>query len=44
MRRITTNPAGGRDPDEKKRSRESVMANLVIFGAIVGVIRVREYK
>lgn len=42
MRRITTNPAGGRDPDEKKRSRESVIANFAIFGAIIGIIRVCE--
>lgn len=44
MRRITTANPGGRDPDEKKKSRESVIANVVIFGAIVAVIRVCEYE
>lgn len=42
MRRITTNGVGGRDPDEKRKSRESVIANVVIFGAIVGIIRISE--
>lgn len=45
MRRITTGPAGGgRDPDEKRKSRESVIANVVIFGAICAIIRVCKYK
>lgn len=40
MRRISTNAIGGRDPDEKRKSRESAIANVIIFGAIVAVIRV----
>lgn len=47
MRRITTNPVGGnggRDPDEKRKSRESVIANVVIFGAFVAVIRVCKFR
>lgn len=45
MRRIQQGSfAGSRDPEEeKKRSRESVVANLVIFGAFIGVIRVCKY-
>lgn len=39
MRRIQ-GPLGPRDPEEeKKRSRESVIANFVLFGAFVSVIR-----
>lgn len=44
MRRITTGSTGGRDPDEKRKSRESVIANVVIFGAIVAIIRVCKYR
>lgn len=36
---------GVRDPEEEKRRvRESVLSNLVIFGLIVGVIRVGKYR
>lgn len=44
MRRITTNSTDGRDPDEKRKSRESVIANVIIFGAICAVIRVCKSK
>lgn len=42
MRRIQQGGfSGSRDPEEeKKKSRESVIANLVIFGAFIAVIRV----
>ncbi|KAF2879044.1 hypothetical protein ILUMI_27138 [Ignelater luminosus] len=39
MRRIQ-GPFGGRDSEEeKRRTRESVISNLVLFGVIVGLIR-----
>lgn len=35
---------GARDPeDEKRRVRESVLSNLLIFGLIVGIIRVGKF-
>lgn len=39
MRRIQGN-FGTRDPEEEKRkTREAVLSNLLVFGAIVGMIR-----
>lgn len=39
MRRIQ-GPFGGRDSEEeKRRTRESVISNLVLFGVVVGLIR-----
>lgn len=45
MRRVQPGGFGGtRDPeDEKKKSRESVLANLVIFAAFVAIIRVGKF-
>lgn len=40
MRRIQ-GTFGARDPEEEKRkTRESVISNLLVFGAIIGVIRI----
>jgi hypothetical protein len=44
MRRIQGN-FGSRDPEEdRKKSRESVIANLVLYGSIVLIIRVGGYN
>lgn len=39
MKRVQ-NSFGSRDPEEeKKKTRESVISNLLVFGIIVGIIR-----